>query len=297
MPDGQPPQGVHAEETAILSAFAQAVASRLELLGALGREQGIRTRQERELRRILEVSPDIIATIASDGTIRTVNPAAEKILGYETAELVGTNYLDLIHPADRNLGAGLAATLRGEKREIRFEVRCRRKDGGVVWIDWSATPAPEEAAAYCMGRDVTRRKSVEQALSRESDLTELLQAVTVAANEAPNLEEAVQCCLEIVWGYTGWPVGHAYLVDGKVDGGWTWKNLWHLEDPDKFHALVEATENVSPSPGVDLPGRVLAARRAIWIPDISQDGGFLRAAAALGGGLGTVLAFPVLVGG
>ncbi len=287
-------------ETNLLSAFAQAMASRLELLDALGREQEARkgeARRSRELRRFLEVSPDIIATINADGTIRSVNPATEKLLGYESAELVGASYLDFVHPADRERGADLAAPLGDEKRETRFEIRCRRKDGGIVWIDWSVMSAPEEDAAYCVGRNVTPRKNAEKALRRESELAELLQAVTVAANEASDFEEAVRCCLEIVWGHMGWPVGHAYLPEDKPDGKRAWKDLWHLEDPGRFHTLVQAMEDMEGAfSDTGLPARVLTDRGPVWIPDLEQDGGSPQTTVLEENGLRSALAFPVLAG-
>lgn len=64
---------------------------RLELLGALGREREAReseARQGRELRRIREISPEIIATVGPGHLQVGESGAVEKILGYKPAELV-----------------------------------------------------------------------------------------------------------------------------------------------------------------------------------------------------------------
>ena len=47
--------------------------------------------QASRLESILESAVDAIVTIDADGLIETVNPAAEKLFGYDRAEFVGRN--------------------------------------------------------------------------------------------------------------------------------------------------------------------------------------------------------------
>lgn len=166
---GTRPKEISEEQMTLLGAFAKAVVGRLELLGALKREQAAReeeTRRRRELQHTLDSSQDVIATIGLDGAFKTMSLAAERVLGYEAGELIGRNYLDLVHPEDRGLSTRLTDVIEDGTRECRFENRCLRKDGGIVCIEWNVTAIPEEGVVHCVARDVTERKQAEEELQK-----------------------------------------------------------------------------------------------------------------------------------
>ena len=92
---------------------------------------------EREalLRAILETSPDGLITIDEDGIIQSFNPAAERMFGYNAAEVIGRNVSCLMPSPYREEHDGyLARFLRtGERRIIGIgrEVLGQRKDGTI----------------------------------------------------------------------------------------------------------------------------------------------------------------------
>ena len=47
------------------------------------------------------------------------------------------------------------------------------------------------------------------------------------------VEHAIKIALDEVCRHTGWPVGHAYLIDSGVDGELRPSGLWHLDEPDE----------------------------------------------------------------
>ena len=57
---------------------------------------------ERRFRALVEESWDAIALFGPDGTILYGSPATTRLLGYELAEFVGRNAMELIHPDDRS---------------------------------------------------------------------------------------------------------------------------------------------------------------------------------------------------
>ncbi len=182
---GTQPKEISQEQMTLLGAFAQAVVGRLELLGALRREQTARedeARRSRELhQRTLDSSQDVIATVGADGTFKTINRAVERVLGYEAEELVGRNYLGLVHPDDRDLSIRLTGVIEDGTKEARFENRCLRKDGGVVYIEWNVTARPEEGLVHCVAHDVTKRKRAEEEV-RKSEARH--RAVVETADDA-----------------------------------------------------------------------------------------------------------------
>src|SRR5437868_4688423 len=59
---------------------------------------------EERMRTILHTAKDAIITVDGDGLIQTTNPAAERIFGYESAELLGANVSVLMpDPGGRSL--------------------------------------------------------------------------------------------------------------------------------------------------------------------------------------------------
>ena len=129
------------------------------------------------------------------------------------------------------------------------------------------------------------------------ELTELRNSsAAAAANEASNVEDALQFCVTKVCEITGWPVGHVYLPVQDGTGELASSTIWHLDDAAKFEAFQRVTIATRCPPGVGLPGKVLAEKRAIWIPDVTKDPNFPRAQMAEDIGVKAGFGFPVFVG-
>jgi signal transduction histidine kinase len=133
-----------------------------------------------------------------------------------------------------------------------------------------------------------------QLYERQHEL-ELLNTIADAANGAPTTREAIQITLNEICAYTGWPVGHAYLL-GDDPGLLVSARIWHLEQPEKFSPFREISESFSFRAGEGLPGRVWQTRQPLWIPDVSVDANFPRAQHSAPIGVRAAFAFPVLAG-
>ncbi len=123
---------------------------------------------EARLRAIVETAADGIITISERGIIESVNPEAERLFGYQRAELVGHNVNLLMPSPDRERHDGyLARYLRtGEARIIGIgrEVTGRRKDGSEVPLFLSIGEFSLEGERRFTGilRDITERKRSEE---------------------------------------------------------------------------------------------------------------------------------------
>jgi len=133
-------------------------------------------------------------------------------------------------------------------------------------------------------------------VDRKGGLLELLQAIALAANDAPTVGEAVQICLDRVCAHLGWPVGHAYLRSRESTARLVSTTLWHLDPPKRFKAFREITESTHFHAGVGLPGRVLGSKKPLWIRDVTKDPYFPRAEQAEAAGLRAGFGIPVPVG-
>jgi PAS domain S-box-containing protein len=105
--------------------------------------------------RFFEYSRDLLGTLDFEGFILSVNPAAERILGYTAAELEGRNFWALIHEDDVEAVSALGQTLVGGGVGDDFECRYLRADGSWVPIRWSLAADVESSMVFGVGRDMS----------------------------------------------------------------------------------------------------------------------------------------------
>ena len=119
---------------------------------------------------IVASSDDIIVSKTLEGIITSWNPAAERILGYTSAEAVG-KHIRLIIPHDRwaEEDEVLARIGRGERVE-HFETVRRAKDGRLLDISLTVSPIRDIdgtiVGASKVARNITERKLSERELAR-----------------------------------------------------------------------------------------------------------------------------------
>src|SRR3954454_1706391 len=132
-------------------------------------------------------------------------------------------------------------------------------------------------------------KALSELYAKKKEI-ELLQAITVAANEASTVEEAMRIALDRVCAHTRWPVGHVQLKDSA--GLLVPTSLWHLDNPERYEMFRRVSETTTFAPGTGLPGRVLEERKPAWIVDVTKDPNFPRSKTAQDTGLRAGFAFP-----
>jgi PAS domain S-box-containing protein len=126
-------------------------------------------RDEAQYRAIIETLVDGVAVIDEHGIVESFNPAAERIFGYEAAEVIGRNVSLLMPEPDRSRHDSCIANYRqtGQAKIIGLgrEVMGRRKDGSIFPLDLSIAEWRADHRRYFTGivRDITTRKATERA--------------------------------------------------------------------------------------------------------------------------------------
>jgi PAS domain S-box-containing protein len=174
-------------------------------------------------------------------------------------------------------------------RTIERQIR----DGRYIELRHLKTP---NGGTAMVRRDITDLKHSEITLLKNTDTINLMQKTAVAVNEAPTVEKAIQTCLRLVCAYAGWPVGHAYMVDGEESDKLTSTRIWHFDEPQKFKNFRRTTEKTNFTSGIGLPGRVFSSGQPAWIVDVTTNSNFPRAKLAKDAGVKGAFAFPILVG-
>jgi PAS domain S-box-containing protein len=117
-------------------------------------------------RSLIENSPDAISVIDRHGEILYGSAATNRLFGYQPAELVGRNCLDLIHPDDRDhSNRALQDVLSSSAGCIQWEARVRRKDDNYSWVENTVSNLLLEAevqAIVIQQRDVSERRAAEK---------------------------------------------------------------------------------------------------------------------------------------
>ena len=130
-------------------------------LGEVADRLGIETRRDR----FFNLAVDLLGIADFDGRLLQVNPAWERVLGYQPDELRNVLGLDLVHVEDRSAMAEKMEALRNGTAVADFEGRYWHKNGSWRWLQWSATPFPAEKMIYIFARDITARKQAEARVS------------------------------------------------------------------------------------------------------------------------------------
>ena len=127
---------------------------------------------EAELSRFFALSLELLCVGGlEDGYFKHLNPSWERVLGYSVEELKARPFVDFVHPDDLESSLTQVSGLAEGVTLVSFENRFRRKDGGYVWIQWTATPSTETGLFYAAGHDITERKRAEA--ENASNQTEL----------------------------------------------------------------------------------------------------------------------------
>jgi PAS domain S-box-containing protein len=134
------------------------------------------------------------------------------------------------------------------------------------------------------------------ALYQKQAELQLLRSIAVAANEAESVRGVMQTTVDRICQYTGWPVGHALLLDPHQQGVLVSLGVWHLRDAQRYDAFRQVSEATSFARGIGLPGRVLTSGQPAWISDVQLDDNFPRSQLARDIGVRAGFAFPVLAG-
>jgi PAS domain S-box-containing protein len=137
-------------------------------------EDALRASEER-YRSLYDDTPTMYFTLATNGTVLSVNRFGADQLGYRVEELVGKSVLGIFHKDDQEVAvACLSGCLVTPEKTRNWEFRKVRKDGRIIWVRETAHVSQSSGGATVVlvtCEDITDRKWMEDALrQREGDL-------------------------------------------------------------------------------------------------------------------------------
>lgn len=151
-----------------------------ETIDLYGEEHDL-LREKKRLEQITNNMADMTALCDIEGWYLFVSPSFERILGYQSDELIGRHSYDFIHPEnlDRVISA-ITMMLKGEIPLVRYQLL--HKKGQYRWVE-SAGRLLHDTEGNTTGcilntRDVTERVSIEEAFIRSKEKLNILSSIT-----------------------------------------------------------------------------------------------------------------------
>jgi diguanylate cyclase (GGDEF)-like protein/PAS domain S-box-containing protein len=115
-----------------------------------------------DLAELVDLLPDLVCAVGTDGAFRYVSAACEPLLGYRSEEMQGRLMLDFVHPDDHRRTLDMARQVIAGQPQLNFENRYLHRDGHVVHLMWTARWSDRKQLRIAVARDISDRKQQEQ---------------------------------------------------------------------------------------------------------------------------------------
>jgi cell cycle sensor histidine kinase DivJ len=110
---------------------------------------------------------DVIVRHGRNGSVLSISPAAEPLIGVQANELLGNGLFDRVHVADRPAFLSAIADAASLNEERLLDLRIRRRAGQFAWVEMRCRPrdpAGNEREVVTVLRDISGRKLQERAI-------------------------------------------------------------------------------------------------------------------------------------
>ncbi|MGH2554232.1 MAG: PAS domain S-box protein, partial [Actinomycetota bacterium] len=132
---------------------------------------------EQRYRMLVDSANDAIFTVDSTGMITSLNPAFERMTGWERDDRVGQSFAPLVHPQDLPSVMDVFNQALGGTLLPHYEVRVLTRSGEFIVVEVTSSPLYEDgsiAGFLGVARDVTERKQAEEELHRRGRILEAM---------------------------------------------------------------------------------------------------------------------------
>ena len=167
---------LHRENDSLKSRFSSSEEKCDEIEKKMEPEEKL-TEIKRRYSELMEQTRDVIFVLSNQGIVVSLNHAFERITGWELKEWIGKPFTGLLHPDDVYLVAErISNVLKGSINHL-LELRIRKKSGVYLYSEILSSPQVDNGkiiGILGIGRDITDRKLVEEALERERTLLRTL---------------------------------------------------------------------------------------------------------------------------
>ncbi|MGA1821620.1 MAG: PAS domain S-box protein [Thermoplasmatota archaeon] len=157
---------------------------------------------------LIETSNAIIVGLDLDGNIMLFNSGAQKILGYDKKEILGTSWFNYL--IDKDAENGVMQVFKwdiGSGFKTQYENRIRASSGKIITASWENTVIFDDEGEVSMillvGQDITSMKKMEESLRDHGDrLSRALDEISIyndlMLHDIKNINTAIMGYLELL---------------------------------------------------------------------------------------------------
>lgn len=113
-------------------------------------------------RAMTDNAAEIICSLDRTLRITRMNPAVERILGYDPDELLAKVLTSIVHADDKNLVYENLKALNSLNPQTAFEARILNESSGCVEMNWNARWSQQDKSIFCVAHDISERKEAER---------------------------------------------------------------------------------------------------------------------------------------
>ena len=166
---------------------------------------------------VLERVHDLVTVMDPVGTIVYASPSWNTLLGLDPDAIVGTHFLDFVHPAEHETVAAALGEVRTGRSIEAVTTRLRTNDGRWISVENTGAPLydPQGEVAYLLGtaRDVTEREELSERVGEIDALYRVAEAIARATSLGELFDEAIETLMQA----TGADRGAILLYDDGDD--------------------------------------------------------------------------------
>lgn len=225
---------------------------------------------------IVENSLDAIVSKNIEGTVQSWNPAAERILGWSAADMIGKSILTII-PSDLHEEEDrILERIRAGAVVHRFETRRLHKDGRLVPLEVTISPVRDK-----LGQVVGASKiagDISETVALRARLADSERQFRMLANNIPQLAWIAGPDGLIFWYNDRWYEYTGTTLDQMF--GWGWTSVHHPDHVERVKNRIQrswdtgvAWEDTFPLKGADGNYRWFLSRAK---PLLDEDGNVWR---------------------
>lgn len=207
---------------------------------------------EKELFALLDQTADAAYTVTVSGEICSWNRAAERLLGYPAAEVIGRNIDEVLEATDALGTDALAGGLEAATRQwdgasggiANFDLDVRVRSGERLWVNVSTIIFDNRRTGrrllIRLARDISARKQQEELLRRMQDVARQLVSLTSDSADHAPVEPLSEQERRILTMFAGGSNSAAIAQKLRISSQTLRNHLHHINRKLRTHNRLEA---------------------------------------------------------